>query len=369
MKVVIVAGGTGGHIYPGLAVAEALKEKRAEILFIGGQRGLEGKLISREGFEIKFIHARGFIRRFSLEPMLALYETFLGFIQSLSILRFFKPDIVLSTGGYVSLPVILAARFAQVPIIIHEQNIIPGLTNRLAGRWAKRITLAWAETSKYFPKDKVAVTGNPIRKKILEIGRKLDPDKKTVLILGGSQGARRINQAAIEMLPILNKGNVKVIHLTGERDYSWVSERVRSVQNYEAIPYLFDPSLALASANLVVSRAGATIISEILAKGIPSILIPFPYAAEGHQEKNAKLLERAGAAVVVKDSELSGERLAREVNRLLSDEEGLKKMSEVSRHLGKPEATQKLVQVLYEVASFSPSAKSKSTRSSVPPSA
>jgi UDP-N-acetylglucosamine--N-acetylmuramyl-(pentapeptide) pyrophosphoryl-undecaprenol N-acetylglucosamine transferase len=346
MKVVIAAGGSGGHIYPGIAMAEELKARDPgnQVIFIGGRGGLEEELIKKEGFEIKTIAARGLLRKLSYKAISAPFVELKGFFDALSFLRKFRPAGVIVTGGYVSFPVIAAAKLLRIPVLLHEQNTLPGFTNRFWSSLVDVVTLSFEITQKYI---KGTVTGNPVRRRLREAKRK-SHDKKTLLIWGGSQGARSINCAIISDLDKLAKW--EVIHVTGERDFEMVSDRVdrTTYPFYRIFPYVYNVEDILAQADLVVSRAGATAIFEMLALGLPAILIPFPYSAEGHQDLNAKVISDSGAAMVLDQKNI--DKLPQLIEQLMSSDSKLGEMSRNTKKIFKPEAAGKIVDLLYAVA-------------------
>ncbi|MBI5698883.1 undecaprenyldiphospho-muramoylpentapeptide beta-N-acetylglucosaminyltransferase [Candidatus Saganbacteria bacterium] len=345
MKVVIAAGGTGGHIYPGIAIAEELKfrDPDNQVLFIGGRGGLEDELIKKEGFEIRTIAARGLLRKFSYKAISAPFVTFKGLFDALFILRKFRPDGVIVTGGYVSFPVIAAAKLLRIPVLLHEQNTLPGFTNRFWSSFADVVTLSFDITQKYI---KGTVTGNPVRYRIREAKRK-NNDKKTLLIWGGSQGARSINQAIVSHIDKLSEW--QVIHVTGERDFESISSQIDRTKNlaYRLLPYVYNVEDILSQADLVVSRAGATAIFEMLALGLPAILIPFPYSAEGHQELNAKVVAEAGAAAVLDQSNI--DELSGLIERIMNNENKLAEMGRAAKKLFRPDAAKVIVNLIYAV--------------------
>lgn len=369
MRVVIAGGGTGGHVYPGVTIAKTLLERDpgAEVLFIGTRKGIEADIVPREGFRLATIDVAGFKRRLSLETVLTAFRACMGLAQSLAILRREKPDVVVGTGGYVSGPAVLAAWMMRIPSLIHEQNALPGATTRVLSSIASRVAVTYDESSRYLArKSRVVVTGNPIRRSILTTTRRagaqamgLDSDRPTVLVFGGSQGARAINEAMVSALPgIVKRRGVQVIYQTGRHDHAWVMQELETLGVLRAgasrlivEPYLYQMDKAMACADLVVSRAGAISIAEITARGLPCVLIPLPGAAEGHQEKNARALGRAGAAVVVLQQQLTGEVLLRVVESLLDDNARLERMSRNSRTLGRPGAADTLVDIITEIAS------------------
>ena len=348
-KIVIVAGGTGGHIYPGIALAQELKNN-SEILFIGSNEGLEKELVSREGYEIKLIRARALLRKISYKAISAPFVSLIGFFQAYKLLKNFRPKAVISTGGYVSLPVVLAAKLLGIDIYLHEQNVLPGAVNRFCARFAKKVFLSFPESQKYLSGE---VTGNPVRQGIAQAERQkarrkfdLEPNAKVVLVMGGSQGSKKINETVVSALHHVPK-ELKVLHLIGTRDFGWVKSYLegKEVNNYQALPYLHDMSDALAAADLVISRAGATAIAEFLVRHLPMILIPVPYAAEDHQRLNARVIEEQGAALLVEDKDFTTEKFIH-----LITESGLNydMMRSSAARLAKPDAAKAIAAQIYE---------------------
>lgn len=358
MKVVIGGGGTGGHVFPGIAVAEELMRlrPRSEVLFIGGRRGLEAQAVPESGFRIRYILTRGFPRRAWWRWPGALFANAIGFVQALWVIATERPDVVLGTGGYVSGPVSCAAWMLGRPLLLQEQNSIPGLANRWLARVADEVHLSFTEARAYFArKDNLKITGNPVRRHILggdrtvalqEFG--LAEGKPTAFVFGGSRGAHRINQAALEAMRRL-KGRVDVqfILQTGREDFESARQTVESEQlPARVLPFLRQIHLAYAVADLVVCRSGAMTLAEIAACGTPAILIPYPHAAHNHQEINAANLVERGAAALILDRELNGERLAKEIAHLLADRQTLRRMSAHARTFARLDAAERIVRSL-----------------------
>lgn len=391
MRLLIAGGGTGGHIYPGLTIAEAVKNRypQAEILFVGTEYGLEKDIIPRASYRLETISVRYFPRKLSPAVITTAAVAARGMVQAFLLLRRFQPDVVVGTGGYVAGPVLLAAALRRIPTLIQEQNALPGITNRILGRIVRRIALGYPEAARFFPRDgRVIVTGNPIRPEIMQISRReglqrlnLDPNKQTLVVFGGSQGGRSINEAMRAVAPRLNQErNLQVIHQTGKSGYEKIVQEITGHKGEKGknrfsrkenssvfrpadslppfiedghiriIPYIYDMPAALAAADLVVGRAGAISIAEITARGLPAVLIPFPYAAGNHQEKNARVLERAGAARVILDRELNGEKLGDVVLGLLREPARLHQMAAASRKLGKPRAVEEILGCIESLA-------------------
>jgi len=391
VKVAIASGGTGGHIYPGIAIAEALAERDLKngILFIGSEEGLEKKILPLERFSFKTIKARGMLRKLSYKAISAPFLAIHAMFQAAKLLKVFKPDILVTTGGYVSLPVGAAAKLLGIPILIHEQNVIPGVSNRIGGFMAKKITVSFEETQKYFSKAKTIVTGNPVRKRIIKAIKSvaiqklgLDQKRKTLLILGGSQGARKINEIIIEALDDLCAQDLQIIHVTGERDYDFVVSKTEKkildiekeipfvkgkkrqitlakFKQYHPLSYMVNIWDGLAAADLVVSRAGGTAIAEITVKGLPCVLIPFPFSADGHQERNARILKEKGAALVLKNKMLSKQSLVTIIKDVICHEAKLKNMMAASQKMARPHAAKQIVQVIYDILGIKDSIKKK----------
>ncbi|HHX96014.1 MAG TPA: undecaprenyldiphospho-muramoylpentapeptide beta-N-acetylglucosaminyltransferase [Clostridia bacterium] len=366
MRVILTGGGTGGHIYPAIAIGQALLKKNpyCKILYLGGQKGLENKLVPESGFPMKTLEVVGWERKISPQALGAIWKAGKAYFMARKIIRDFQPDLIIGTGGYVCLPVVMAGAHWGCPTILHEQNAFPGLTNRLLARWAKAILLTFPEARNYFSAvfhDKIIVTGLPVRSLILETVKEqglkyfnFSPTKRTLLTLGGSRGAESINQAMVSVCShFYGDSRLQIIHSTGENGYQEFRENLlaRGIDlanngNIMSIPYLKQMEYALACADLCVARSGATFLAEMTAKGIPGILVPYPYAAEGHQEHNARALAKQGAAVVILDQELNGEVLIKQLEDILFNQEKLEKMASQSKQAGKPEALATIISVL-----------------------
>ncbi len=358
MKVLIAGGGTGGHVFPGIAVAEELRTQHrgVDVLFVGGRRGLEAIAVPEAGFQLRTLATMGFARRRPWTwPWAAIVNLF-GFLQAVWLVLTERPRAVLGTGGYVSGPVSLAAKLFGVPLLLQEQNSIPGVTNRWLSRIADEVHLSFLEARSWFPRrDHLKVTGNPVRAHILSGEReqglrefRLDRDRPTLFVFGGSLGAKRINAAAVDALKRL-KGRVAVqcILQTGREDFDSVQAAVAADQlPATVLPFVKQMHLAYAAADLVVCRAGAMTLSEIAVCGRPSILVPYPHAAHDHQRVNAANLADRGAAVVIEDADLTGERLAREIAHLLADRTTLSRMSANARLFARPDAAERIARAL-----------------------
>jgi len=347
MKLIVAGGGTAGHINPGLSVAKIVlsREPDSEIVFVGTDRGLETKLVPREGFELWMIDARGFRRKLTLQTFTAVKDNIKGFFQAFGLVKAFRPDAVLGTGGYVCGPVVFSARLLGIPTVIHEQNVFPGVTNRLLSRVADISAVSFSESSKYFKRArKIVTTGNPVRMEILENSKESSRKKlgllqsdKVVVIFGGSRGAAPINTAVAEMLiKQYKKDSFKLFFATGEDQYDKVMELLSGYDNPDVkiVPYIYNSELLLPAADLMVSRAGAITCGEVTAIGLPSIMIPSPYVTANHQEYNARTLERSGAAVVIEEKDLNAALLYNSITNLLGDGGRLAWMSKCASMIG-----------------------------------
>jgi len=291
MRLAVAAGGTGGHIYPALALAAEIKKQSpaSEILFLGSEEGLEKDLIPRAGFELRLIKARALLRKFSYQAFSAPFLCALGFFQARKIMQKFSPRFLISFGGYVSLPAALAAKTLNLPILIHEQNVLPGMVNRFLARFAHTVFLSFDKSKDYISLDKSKgyVVGNPVRQEIISADREKARQKLgytgedfVVLVMGGSQGARKINEVIIKALPWLAQtSKLKIFHVVGKRDYALVEKMLAGKEYafYRKVDYLYNIAEVLAAADLVVSRAGATALAEFTVRGLPMILIPYPF--------------------------------------------------------------------------------------------
>jgi UDP-N-acetylglucosamine--N-acetylmuramyl-(pentapeptide) pyrophosphoryl-undecaprenol N-acetylglucosamine transferase len=351
VKVVFAGGGTGGHIYPALAVADALRDRMAGFrpLFIGTRTGLEATVVPGAAYEMRYIHARGFRGRGAVRKILTLIGIAVGVVQSFVILATFKPRLVFGTGGYASAAVVIAASMLRRTIVLQEQNSIPGLTNRMLASRAVRIYLGFERAAGHLAGHPgLVVTGNPLRRAVTD-GVDGNPreaygfagDEPVLLVFGGSQGSRSLNRAAVEFF--LERTRVRGIMQTGSHDYEWVKDRLRDAGDRIFIaPYIANIHVAYRAADLALSRAGALSVSELAAAGLPAILVPYPYAADDHQRFNARVLTEAGGAVVIADDELSGETLAATFDRLGGDPGRLAEMRRALGRVARADATERI---------------------------
>ncbi len=354
MNIVIAAGGTGGHLYPAVALAREFlrQEPRASILFVGTVRGIEAKVLMQEGFELAIIAAQPVMGLGVQGAIKALLSLPLTLWQSVKLLRQRRADLVIGVGGYTSPPVLVAASLMGIRRVILEPNAYPGMANKVLGPLAHRVFLAFESAAGFFTSSKVRVVGTPVRQAFLDQKPEVPTDsggarRQTLLIFGGSQGARAINTAMVEALPHLGsmRAELAVTHQTGEADLGRVKAAYEAAGfKAEVVSFLFDMPRVLRSADLVVSRSGAMTVAELAVCGKGAILIPLPQAIYDHQALNAQVMESAGAAVVLPQAELTGLRLAQTIEALLRDPDRLRVMGERSRTLGRADAAEAIVQ-------------------------
>ncbi len=356
MRLLIAGGGTGGHLFPGVAVAEEVVTRRPgnQVLFVGTESGLEAKVIPRDGYPIEFVK----VRKLRGGGLIGLLRGLLAIpgavLQSMRILRRWKPDVVMGVGGYASGPVVLAAWIMRIPVALQEQNAVPGFTNRLLSHFVSVAFTAFDEAADYFRKVHVQKLGNPIRRAFLDnyLQSKVEQARCGILIFGGSQGAHALNMRVLEAMPHLAdlRDQLCIVHQTGGADLEVVK------RGYEALgikadvrEFIHDMSKAYTQAELVISRAGASTLAELAVCKKAAILVPYPYAADNHQELNARALVAAGAGVMIRESELTGERLAQEIRALLTNREALARMERASARLGQPEAAREIADVCVQL--------------------
>ena len=357
MRVLMAAGGTGGHIFPALAVAEELRRRATsgpgmgrapEIMFLGTDRGLEDRVIPAAGFALRKVAAAGLKGIGGLSRIRNLLVLPRGALETASLLREFQPDVVAGLGGYLAGPAMLLAALKDIPTLLMEPNAIPGFTNRVLAPVVRIAAVGFEETADFYGA-KARVTGHPIRKAFHGVPAKEHIAPFTVMILGGSQGSKAINECVAASLPLLEKGglDLTIIHQTGERDYN-VLRQVYQERGLPAEVHAFIENVpdALARADLVISRAGANAVAELAAAAKAAILIPFPGAADQHQLANARALERVEAARVIEQRELTPERLVREIRELLSDPAELAKMERSAKTLARPDAAARIADLI-----------------------
>lgn len=350
MRVILVGGGTGGHLFPGLAVAREFQRRNAmtEILFVGTQQGIEARVLPQEGFKLELIPVRGLKGRGLSGWLDALYGIPAGLWRSLGIIRKFHPDLVIGLGGYASGPFLVAAKLKRLRCAVMEQNLRPGFTNKALGPWVDRVFTSYAGSAAYFPRATVLETGNPVRWSRLPAYE--GSGQFTLLIFGGSAGAHRLNLAVVEALrklPDLASG-LQLIHQTGEADFPAIQQAYGSLPfSAEVRPFIEKMDEAYARADLVICRAGATTVAELTAFGKAAILVPYPYAIYDHQRWNAKAMADRGAAEMVLDRELSGEKLAERIRAYVTDRAQIQRMANAAGALGRPAAAARVVDECY----------------------
>jgi UDP-N-acetylglucosamine--N-acetylmuramyl-(pentapeptide) pyrophosphoryl-undecaprenol N-acetylglucosamine transferase len=365
MRVLLAGGGTAGHVFPAIALAREVVSMGHDVRFVGTSAGQEGGLVSGAGFEFVAVEARPFERRVSLRAVTAPIAA----VRSVKACRPLveAADVVVGMGGYVSVPVVLAALRSRRPVVLHEQNAVPGLANRAFARPARRVALAFAEARRALPRRaRTVLTGNPVRAEILAVATdrerlakeartelELDEGKRTIVVFGGSQGALHVNRAFAEALRVWDRSDLQVVLLTGPVHVEAVRASLPAggTVTVRVQGFLERMELAYAVADAVVARAGATTIAEIAVSGLPSLLVPYPYATGRHQEANARALQRAGAATMVLDDELDGCVLADRIEWLLSDDHRLRSMGERARAWSKPDAANALARTVLAVGS------------------
>ena len=367
MKIIVSGGGTGGHIYPALTLIRTLQQKvdKLEVLYVGTHAGLEADIIPKEGIPFATVDLQGFKRSLSPENLLRAARAIKGVGKAMGIVRKFQPDVVVGTGGYVCGPVLMAASLLGIPSLIQEQNVIPGITNKILSKFVNKIATGYQEANGAFPANKVVFTGNPIRQEVMAHRQEADyeafglrPDTTTILVSGGSRGARTINRAMVEVLKhYAGRKDVQILHATGKGEYEDIINRIsaagldlQQADNIKVKPYLYNMPQAMAIADLAIFRAGATGLAELTAKGIPAILVPYPYAAENHQEHNARAVEKAGAARVILNKDLTAQGLIQAIDELIGKPEKLQAMAKASAKLGRPEAADTISELIIELA-------------------
>lgn len=359
MRLIVAGGGTGGHLFPGIAVAEEFlaRDSANEVLFVGTERGVEARLLPKLGYRLELIAAAGVRGKSLIAQVKGLAGLMYGYSQSRKILKDFKPDLVLGVGGYASAPVVLAARGLLIPRFVHEQNAIPGMTNKLLSRFAGQAFISLEESRKFFPKETTILTGNPLRKQILEQVALQGPEPRTLspetpfhlLVFGGSLGAHSININMATAAPLLAKMNraLTVTHQTGEKDFAEVSAAyIAAGVRATVLPFIDDMAAEYSAADLIVCRAGATTLAEVTACGKPCIFIPFPHAVDDHQRKNAEALLKTGAGFMVLERELTAESLITQIAELLDSPDLLHETAARAREMGRLDAAKIIVDLM-----------------------
>jgi UDP-N-acetylglucosamine--N-acetylmuramyl-(pentapeptide) pyrophosphoryl-undecaprenol N-acetylglucosamine transferase len=340
MRVVIAGGGTGGHLYPGLALAEVLVARGHAVTFVGTPAGIEARVVPGAGYPLRLLTGRQLRGGGPGRALLAAAALVRGTAQAVALLGELRPRLVVGVGGYASVPVVLAARLRRIPVVLLEQNTIPGAANRLLGRLAARVCIGFPESAAAFPRGRAVHTGNPVRAAILHAAR-VPRERPGLLVFGGSGGAHKVNEATVDAMRVLGVAarHIDLTHQTGPADVEGVRAGYAALALAPRVePFIDDMAAAYAGADLVVARAGATSCAELLAVGLPAILVPYPYAADDHQRRNAEALVHAGAAEMILDRELTGERLAAAIGPLLADAPRRAHMASAARILGRPDA-------------------------------
>ena len=346
VKVLIAGGGTAGHINPGLSIAKYLQDnmRDVDIVFVGTKKGLETKLVPREGFRLELVRVQGFKRKLSLDTLKSIRDVFVGIHDAVRLIKKERPDIVIGTGGYVCGPVLLIAKMYGIATLIHESNAIPGVTNKILGRFVDCVCVSFDDARRHFGKSKrVITTGNPIRK---EMTNHVSTDDKNggVVIFGGSRGSETINTVVVDMINKYgDRIDFDVTFATGEARYDKVVSRVGvNRENIHVVPYIFDMPTLMRDARLMVTRSGAITLAEITAMGKASLLIPSPYVTANHQEYNARALEKNGASLVILEKDLNADVLYDSIVGIMKDEKKAKDMAEAAKKMGVFNATEKI---------------------------
>lgn len=362
LKIIISGGGTGGHIFPAIAIANAIKEKYADadILFVGAENRMEMTRVPAAGYKIIGLEVAGFNRSNLLKNFSVLLKLFKSLQKAKSIVKSFKPDIAIGVGGYASGPLLKAASKQKIPTLIQEQNSYAGVTNKLLAKKATTICVAYDKMDQFFPKEKIVITGNPCRQDLISIIDKtiaysyfnLDSDKKTILIIGGSLGARTINESIFSNLDLIKKNSdVQILWQCGSRYKAEIESKLKkeeNVSNIHCYDFIDNMNYAYAVADLVISRAGASSISELCLLGKPSILVPSPNVAEDHQTKNAQALVDKDAAILVKDEDAPKD-LMNTAFKVLNNKDEIAKLSVNIKSLAYPDATNKIVEQIEKI--------------------
>lgn len=363
MNIIVSGGGTGGHIYPAISLIEELKKRdeNNKILYVGTEKGLESSIVPKLGIDFKTIHVRGIPRKINANSFKALKELFKGLKEANKILKDFKPDLVIGTGGYVSGPILYKATKTKAKVAFHEQNSFPGVTNRILSRYVDRYFVTFEESIKYFKnQEKAVVTGNPIRNRFTDIGKnkdaaieqyKISENKKVVFIFGGSNGSEILNKATLDMVDkISNQDVFEVILATGNLNYDeFIQKSGNDIRNLHIYPYIDDIDKAYSVSDLIVTSSGAITLAELSFLGKASILVPKAYTTENHQEHNARAFEKIGASKVILEKDVNANTLFDQINEILNDDKLLQELSENSKKMSYPTACKDIVDELYRL--------------------
>ncbi|MBC8745017.1 undecaprenyldiphospho-muramoylpentapeptide beta-N-acetylglucosaminyltransferase [uncultured Limosilactobacillus sp.] len=363
MRLLVSGGGTGGHIYPALALIERLKEVEpdTEVLYVGTTRGLENKIVPDAGIKLETMHMQGFKRSLSLENIKTVYLFLNSVHHAKKIVKDFKPDVVLGTGGYVSGAVLYAAAKKHIPTVIHEQNSVVGVTNKFLSRYVDQIAIAFEAARNQFPADKVTMAGNPRAQQVAAqkdsdfswTSYGLRDDVPTLMVFGGSQGAPKINKTVVDAIPEFNKRPYQVIFATGQKRYDDVKKQletanIKPADNVKVVPYIKDMPAKMPKVAALVSRAGATTIAEVTALGVPTILIPSPYVTANHQVKNAQALVKNNAGLMITEDKLDVRSLLTQADKIMENAQLREEMAAAARKMGRPDAADRLIKVLHK---------------------
>lgn len=369
MKVIIAAAGTGGHINPGIAIANKIKEKEpnSEIIFIGTNRGLENDLVPRAGYGLKTIQAYGFNRKISLDNLKKMYKTFCSIKEAKKIIEEFKPDVVIGTGGYICIPVGIAAKKKQIPIVLHESNAFPGIAIKILSKKADTILVGFEDAKTRIPNaKKIVVTGTPtkVKQKDISDGNKaqfiqqlgLQENLPIALCFGGSQGAQSINESLTQIITKQKNNNYQIVWAAGPAQYEQVKDKlaesqmdIEHLEKVKIVPYIYNMEEIMNIVDLVVCRSGAMTITEIANVGKPAIFIPFPFATENHQEYNARVLEKVDAAKIILDKNLTADLLNSMIENLVKDKANLRKMGNNAKNISIQNVEEKIYQEVENV--------------------
>jgi UDP-N-acetylglucosamine--N-acetylmuramyl-(pentapeptide) pyrophosphoryl-undecaprenol N-acetylglucosamine transferase len=362
MRLVLTGGGTAGHIYPGLTLLRYMERvlDSVEVLYIGSENGLEKDLVGRTEIPFASIPAAGLKRQISLSGLKTAWQTYRGYRKARQLLRTFRPDVVVGTGGYVTLPVVFAAAAMKIPAVIWEGNARPGLTNQLCARKAYGVAVSLPGTERWFPNaNRVMLTGNPRASEVravtsehMELARRqygVQADKKLILCFAGSRGSETVNDVLVQLVPRFSeRSDWQFLYVTGEKHFETVRNRIAQIPaNVQILPFIHDMPALLPQAHAVVTRAGSSTLAEICSFGVPSILIPSPYVTANHQEENAKRLVERGAARMIRESELTPEALWTALTEVLTPDEG-ERLRQAAKELGMPDAVERLYQLVQE---------------------
>lgn len=362
LTVVLTGGGTGGHIYPAIAIYERLLEDSdiKKIVYIGCEKNMEKKTAETYGIEFHSVEMSGMPRKPGIQLLKWFITLNVSTINAFSLLKKIKPDVILGTGGYVSAPVLFAGKILNIPFGIHDPDANPGIVNKFMSKWASFVSLSFEKAAAKMKSKKISINGNPLRKSFSAISKEealnklnLDATKKTLLVIGGSQGAKSINNAILKGIQTLLDSNIQIIHQVGAKnfeqyktDFENTNGNLKETTGYIAQPFFDNMPDIMAASDIAISRAGSLSISELNLNGLPSILVPYPYAAADHQKHNAQAMEAAGASVFIEDSELDENTLIKNVLELINSDIKIENMKQANLKLAKPDAADKIIELL-----------------------